>query len=310
MMMDNTTASYLLALNKSSPLTAPGAPPPATQAEAEAEAAAAAAAAGQAAASLCNPRISNALMELKAAEAMLAASKSSTTTPGRSIHPNNNVFSMMQPSPWLLQSLLSTMGPAPSITAAVAAGATGNSSALHNRLQISQVLQLAHDMPPLTPLGMDDASSSTSYSAVREALQTKNLKSKNKKTEKKNQQQQPQRATTPADETSATTTNACDGTVMLLDMDVLCGRGGKSNHHPGNKRYRQVICQMKAGYRQIGSKTQKTSLSHAIVGHVYLYGGRFLKYEKADDKFVILSPSEARKKTSQALREAKQVKWV
>jgi hypothetical protein len=92
--------------------------------------------------------------------------------------------------------------------------------------------------------------------------------------------------------------------------DVLCGRGGRSNHHPGNKRYRQVVSEMKASYRSIGSKSAKTDLSRAIVDHVYKYGGRFLKTELGTGKYYILTPAEARKKTSQALREAKDVKWT
>jgi hypothetical protein len=92
--------------------------------------------------------------------------------------------------------------------------------------------------------------------------------------------------------------------------DVLCGRGGRSNHHPGNKRYRQVVSDMKASYRNIGSKSAKTDLSKAIVDHVVNYGGRFLKLDKSTGKYIVLSNAEARKKTSQALREAKDVKWT
>jgi hypothetical protein len=93
-------------------------------------------------------------------------------------------------------------------------------------------------------------------------------------------------------------------------LDILCGRGGRSNHHEGNKRYRQVVGEMKASYRTVGSKSAKTDLSRAIVEHVQSYGGRFVKLDKGTGKFVVLPPSEARKKTSQALREAKDVKWT
>ena len=93
-------------------------------------------------------------------------------------------------------------------------------------------------------------------------------------------------------------------------LDVLCGRGGRSNHHPGNKKYRQVVRVMKASYRNIDTKSAKTDVSRAIVEHVYNYGGRFLKQDKATGKYYVLSPVEARKKTSQALREAKDVKWT
>jgi hypothetical protein len=94
------------------------------------------------------------------------------------------------------------------------------------------------------------------------------------------------------------------------DLDILCGRGGRSNHHVGNKRYRQVVGEMKASYRTVGSKSAKTDLSRAIVEHVQSYGGRFVKLDKATGKYVMLTQSEARKKTSQALREAKDVKWM
>jgi hypothetical protein len=96
----------------------------------------------------------------------------------------------------------------------------------------------------------------------------------------------------------------------IQGWDVLCGRGGKSNHHPGNKRYRQVVSEMKASYRHIEAKTAKTDLSKAIVDHVFGYGGRFIKVDKATDRFYVLTPAESRKKTSQALRETKELKWT
>jgi hypothetical protein len=96
----------------------------------------------------------------------------------------------------------------------------------------------------------------------------------------------------------------------ITELDVMCGRGGKTNHHAGNKRYRQVVSQMKASYKHIESKSAKTDLSRAIVEHVFKYGGRFLKADKDSGKFILLTPAEARKKTSQALREAKHVMWT
>lgn len=106
--------------------------------------------------------------------------------------------------------------------------------------------------------------------------------------------------------------NACkeDSVDEPTDFDVLCGRGGRSNHHPGNKRYRQVVSEMKASYKTIGSKAAKTGLSRAIVDHVYNYGGRFLRMDGKTSKYHVLSVIEGRKKTSQALREAKDVKWT
>jgi len=95
----------------------------------------------------------------------------------------------------------------------------------------------------------------------------------------------------------------------IQDFDVLCGRGGRSNHHVGNKRYRQVVSEMKAGYRNIDVKSAKTDLSRLIVEYVHGYGGRFVRMEE-DGKYRLLTVNEARKKTSQALREIKELKWT
>jgi len=105
-----------------------------------------------------------------------------------------------------------------------------------------------------------------------------------------------------------------DGEVRLyineiLEWDVLCGRGGRSNHHPGNKRYRHVVSEMKQMYRTTEAKNMKTDLSRAIVEHVCNYGGRFIKKDKTG-RYYVLTKAEARKKTSQALRETKQLKWT
>jgi hypothetical protein len=97
---------------------------------------------------------------------------------------------------------------------------------------------------------------------------------------------------------------------VVQDFDVLCGRGGKTNHHSGNKRYRQVVSEMKMMYRRTEAKTLKTDLSRAIVDHVCNYGGRFVKQEGKSGRFYLLTQSDARKKTSQALRESKQLKWT
>jgi len=96
----------------------------------------------------------------------------------------------------------------------------------------------------------------------------------------------------------------------INDTDVLSGRGGKSNNHPGNKRYRQAINDMKLTYSNTKGKLKKTDLSHSIVDHVYQYGGRFIKKDESTDKYFLLTRKEARRKTSQALREHKEIKWT
>jgi hypothetical protein len=102
--------------------------------------------------------------------------------------------------------------------------------------------------------------------------------------------------------------------IMFIDTiqewDVLCGRGGRSNHHPGNKRYRHVVSEMKMMYRRSEAKAIKTDLSRAIVEHCCNYGGRFIKHDSKSGRYYVLTKAEARKKTSQALRETKALKWT
>jgi hypothetical protein len=96
----------------------------------------------------------------------------------------------------------------------------------------------------------------------------------------------------------------------ILEADVLCGRGGLSNHHPGNKRFRRVVSEMRRTYRSTEAKNHKTDLSRAIVDHVCGYGGRFIKKDEKSGRYHVLTKAEARKKTSQALRETKELKWT
>jgi hypothetical protein len=66
----------------------------------------------------------------------------------------------------------------------------------------------------------------------------------------------------------------CDDEIS--DADILSGRGGKSNHHVGNKRFRHLVSEMKAMYRSSCQKTNRTALSRGIIEYVHSYGGRFL----------------------------------
>mmetsp|Transcript_5060 Transcript_5060/g.7671 ORF Transcript_5060/g.7671 Transcript_5060/m.7671 type:complete len:313 (-) Transcript_5060:169-1107(-) len=89
----------------------------------------------------------------------------------------------------------------------------------------------------------------------------------------------------------------------ICDKDILCGRGGKSNHHPGNIKYREIIYGYRAQYRSLTEKDDKTGLSHVIVAKVKREGCRFVKFDDTKKKWYIASDKIARRKTAQALRE-------
>lgn len=85
------------------------------------------------------------------------------------------------------------------------------------------------------------------------------------------------------------------------DIDVLLGRGGRSNHHPGNKRYREEVKNLRSWYAGISDKDEKTDLSQCLVDYVHNYQGRFL--DKDDNGWYEVPNIIARRKASQALRE-------
>ncbi len=90
--------------------------------------------------------------------------------------------------------------------------------------------------------------------------------------------------------------------VTPLKNDVLLGRGGRSNHHEGNKRYREEVKNLRSWYLSIGeNKEEKTALSQCLVDYVHGYQGRFLEKDKTG--WYVVPNIVARRKASQALRE-------
>jgi len=87
------------------------------------------------------------------------------------------------------------------------------------------------------------------------------------------------------------------------DKDILLGRGGKSNHHLGNKAYRYRVGELRDWYRA-SEKNAKTDQAQMLVNWVKEQGGRFLKRDaKSGGKWYIVTNLVARRKASQALRE-------
>jgi hypothetical protein len=85
------------------------------------------------------------------------------------------------------------------------------------------------------------------------------------------------------------------------DVDVLLGRGGRSNHHPGNKRYREEVQNLQSWYLGVEDKNEKTDLSQCLVDYVHSYEGRFLYKDEVG--WYVVPNIIARRKASQALRE-------
>ena len=88
------------------------------------------------------------------------------------------------------------------------------------------------------------------------------------------------------------------------DNDVLCGRGGGTNHHLGNKQYRKLVEDRKRDYVN-SSKRGKPLLSRSIVEAVRKQSppGRFLTKDDKTGLWYDIGDQKAREKTAQALRE-------
>jgi hypothetical protein len=86
--------------------------------------------------------------------------------------------------------------------------------------------------------------------------------------------------------------------------DVLCGRGGGTNNHPGNEAFRDLVTAQKVVYLN-ASKRDKPFVSRGIVRAIRSQSppGRFLQKNEQTGLWFDIGDQKAREKTSQALRE-------
>jgi len=88
------------------------------------------------------------------------------------------------------------------------------------------------------------------------------------------------------------------------DNDVLCGRGGSINTHPGNARFRELVEKRKRSYID-AFKREKRLIAESILKDIRRLSpsGRFLTRAVKGGPWVEISEEKARDKTSQGLRE-------
>jgi hypothetical protein len=89
--------------------------------------------------------------------------------------------------------------------------------------------------------------------------------------------------------------------------DVLCGRGGATNNHEGNRHFRAIVVDHQTEYL-IARKMEKAVIARQIVEAVHSNGGRFLKRDKTAHSWIEVPSKQATAKTSQALREGLDVR--
>jgi hypothetical protein len=93
-----------------------------------------------------------------------------------------------------------------------------------------------------------------------------------------------------------------DVITSVLPDDVLCGRGGETNHHPGNVQYRGLVKKYQRLYLK-AKRRDKPKIARLIVDTVRRRTGRFLKKDPVAGVWKDVGNNKAREKTSQALRE-------
>lgn len=93
-----------------------------------------------------------------------------------------------------------------------------------------------------------------------------------------------------------------EGTSFFNDADVLSGRGGGTNVHPGNRNFRDLINLHRRAYLK-ARKNDKPAISRAIVRSVRDNNGRFLRKDDKSGLWFEIGDDAAREKTSQALRQ-------
>jgi hypothetical protein len=81
--------------------------------------------------------------------------------------------------------------------------------------------------------------------------------------------------------------------------DILMGRGGESNGHPGNQWYLDKVQLLAPAYGK-ASKIEKTNISESVLQMVSQRGGRFIQKEEDMDLWFIAHEKAARDKASQA----------
>eukprot|EP00986_Skeletonema_menzelii_P017560 scaffold20429_cov143-Skeletonema_menzelii.AAC.1 len=86
--------------------------------------------------------------------------------------------------------------------------------------------------------------------------------------------------------------------------DCLFGRGGGTNHHPGNKKYRKMVEELKDKYLN-SKRLDKPLVAMEIINKWRSMDppGRFLKQDERTKLWSDVGDRKAREKTSQALRE-------
>lgn len=88
------------------------------------------------------------------------------------------------------------------------------------------------------------------------------------------------------------------------DKDILGGRGGKTNNHPGNKIHWLEVLSRRQRYKSAVDDDEKTRIAQEVLDCVInKHGGRYVQQDKKEGKWYVLPNKVALDKAKQALRD-------
>ncbi|CAB9496267.1 expressed unknown protein [Seminavis robusta] len=87
------------------------------------------------------------------------------------------------------------------------------------------------------------------------------------------------------------------------DTDVLFGRGGKTNKHPGNQQYLELVAEHEVQYMSCTKRKFQKLMSLCIIHYLRMQGARFMEKDTKSGKWKTVLLSRCREKVSQRLRE-------
>lgn len=101
-----------------------------------------------------------------------------------------------------------------------------------------------------------------------------------------------------------TQNSSSTGEILPNDEDVLFGRGGRTNTHPGNQRLRDIVDTYRSTY-SYAKKVEKPKISKLIVKALRCAQppSRFLRMNEDTGRWEDVGDKRAAEKVSQTLRE-------
>mmetsp|Transcript_32682 Transcript_32682/g.49256 ORF Transcript_32682/g.49256 Transcript_32682/m.49256 type:complete len:150 (+) Transcript_32682:130-579(+) len=90
------------------------------------------------------------------------------------------------------------------------------------------------------------------------------------------------------------------------NYDVICGRGGRSHDHIGNKRFRSLVHVHLKSYAVSATKEAKSNIISKIVDMVQSQSpnGGFVKFDKSTRSWLEVGDHLAKEKVGQTIRNA------